>query len=231
MFLVESAPTISNSTYLSETSLSPYTQEIYCLIQDYLRSNRSVDIEKLLDYLTAILSKQENPLNRNGIRKSLNQLINEKLILTGSKLTREEILTHQKRKEIFDVIQENTCLYPYQIHKLLNIPHQMILWHLDVLEKFEFVNIWEIDSHQVYYPSNISLKSVYTHYFSQHSKASAILNLIRSNQESCTQTHIVTELNMHPQTVRKYLKYLMKYRLLAKLKKERKTIYQIIELE
>ena len=114
---------------------------VYQIIQEYLIKKNSLKLDEVIPYVKARLSKIPIDLNEKGIIVVIQSLIDKNIIVGGFKLTKDEILETPKRMRIYEYIIENPGVYFYQIVKNLEFSKHVVRWHLDVLLKFDFINI------------------------------------------------------------------------------------------
>ena len=199
-------------------SLEEYEAIIFETIQDYLNKKRVFSMEKLIPYLKLTLGRSEININHRGIQKILISLVEKNMIIEGTTLTRKDVLMNSKRKKINDYIKENPGKYVNKIAKELKIGSNVVFWHLDILLKFSFIKKRNIDNHIVYFDSNINLKDTDKLYLTSKEKCKRIINYLKINNFGITKTHISRELNIHRNTIDKYINSLEKFNLIKKAK-------------
>lgn len=196
--------------------LTEHEREIYPFIQNYLSTNKMLEIDRLISYLRIIVANKDVNLNYVGIKQTVQNLIEKKIILEGTRLTKEQILNNGNRKDVFTFICSNPGVYHFQIAKHLNLANHIVNWHLDALLNFDFIKEVKIDNHQIYYDSNISPDHAIIQYYFRSEKVNQILSYLRNKPEGVSKTKIAKDMNMHPLTVKKYVDDLLKYNLLIK---------------
>ncbi|MHA1149054.1 MAG: hypothetical protein ACTSR8_12520 [Promethearchaeota archaeon] len=211
---------------MSEEILTPEEAKILKIIKDYLRKNKPLEKKQIIPYILAHISKSDVNLNKEGIKNTLNSLLNKGIIIEGSTLTKKEIINHPKRKKIYNYIKENPAIYYYSIVKNLNFASHIVIWHLNALLDFSFISKARIDNHEIYFDSKLPLRIAKIHYFTRNEKCSQIIAQIKkSNEHGCTKTQLSKILGMHPNTVKKYIDNLEDLKILRKLKQANKNLY------
>jgi predicted transcriptional regulator len=76
-------------------------------------------------------------INNRGIEEHLKSLVDKNLIVEGSKLSGYNILNNSKRKKIHEYIANNPGTYFNKIVKDLLLSNHVVVWHLNMLLKFE----------------------------------------------------------------------------------------------
>jgi len=209
---------------MSET-LRDSEQLIYNLIQEYLQNYRIVEQNKLLHYLTSILSKKGSNLNCNGIKQNIESLIQKKMIFDGSRLSYDNVLENVKRKEIYQYIQTNPGVYLNNIIKDTDYANHIVLWHLDMLQKFSYIKTIDYDNHQLYFASNYDSKHAIRGYIMRNEKSQKIIEFLKTNNEGYSKTQLSKILTMHPNTIKKYLDELCKVGIVIKKQIASRNLY------
>ena len=207
-----------------------YENDVYIEIVNYLNSNRTLKLDEIIPYLNARFSRSSIPLNREGITKIVKSFVQRNIIVEGSKLTREEILLNFKRSKIYDYIVKNPGVYYYNIMKTLNISSHVVIWHLNILQEFNYIGKTTIDNHDIYYEINVDLDIVKIQYYLKNEKCKQIVDHLKSKHLGDTKTSMARDLNMHPNTIKKYINILEDLEILLKTKASNTTIYLLNEV-
>ncbi len=127
---------------------------VYEEIKHYLNENRVFELNKALSYI-------KNQFNKNNLKFDLNQIKNiflsflkRKIIVEGSYLVREDILTIKKRRFIFKYIVQNPGVSFFDIKQELNYNSHILKWHLSILLIFDYIYKIRIEKHDAYFDSN-----------------------------------------------------------------------------
>ena len=206
-----------------------YEEIIYEVIKDYLSKNISLEIEELIPFLSARLAKTEIDITQEGIILTVKSLIEKKLIVEGTTLTREEIFTNSKRKEIYDHILENPGVYHYKIMKDLDFSNHLVLWHLSMLLEFDFIKKAKIENHDVLFDINLSFDEVKEKYYLNNEKCKKILDYLVNHNDGNTLNGLSEGLGMHSNTIKKYLRALKNLELIFSKKESNKITYFLDE--
>ena len=96
----------------------------------------------------------------------------------------------------------------------LNICTQVLVWHLKMLEKYKLIKKKTLENHVIYYCSDIRYsKAEKSHYLR---KSIDIINFLKYKDNGVSKTRLADELNMHYNTLKKYIDKLEGYSLLKK---------------
>jgi predicted transcriptional regulator len=196
--------------------LTEQEKEIYPYIINFVSNNRMIELDKLKSYLRIIASNDAINLNYEGIQHTIQNLIEKKVILEGARLTREQILNNLNRKKVFEYICDNPGVYHYQIAKNLNLANHIIEWHIEILLNYDYIKEIQLDNHQIYHESDISPEQAVIHYYYRNDKVLQIIKFLETQPNGVSKTKIAKQLNMHPNTVKKYVEELLKYNIINK---------------
>ena len=202
---------------------------ILTIVHDYLNKNRQFTFEEILPYINSRIRLSSTNISNEGVRLILKSLTNKKLIVEGSKLMKSEILNNQKRKEIYEFIVKNPGTYFNKILHELNYSNHIVVWHLSMLLKFEFISKKILENHEIYFDTTTELDDISSTYFTAKEKSQKIINYMKKNNLGITKTNLSQELNMHMNTLAKYLNLLEDYNVIVKKKIDNKNLYFLSE--
>ena len=205
--------------------LLEHEELVFNVIEEYLNENRTFDLEKIFSFLNSRFSKSLININNEGIWKILISLMEKKLVIDGTKLTKKELLDYPRRKKICDYINNNSGKVLNKIAKALGMSSGVVYWHIKLLLKFQLIKKVSIDNHIVYFPSNIELRDAEKLYLISKDKSKKIINYLKINNFGISKTQLSTDLKIHHKTINKYLKSLEGHNIITKEKRSNKTLY------
>jgi len=135
------------------------------IVQEYLNKNRQFMFEEIMPFLNSRIRLSSANISKEGVRKILISLTNKKLIVEGSKLFKSEILENQKRKNIYEFIAKNPGTYFNRILHELNFSNHIVVWHLSMLLKFDFIHKEKLENHEIYFEAKKEFQEVILTYF------------------------------------------------------------------
>jgi len=211
---------------LLKENLSKEEEIVYRIIKSYVKKKKPFNVKKLIPFIQSQISKSSSDLNQTGIKKVISSLLKKRLIVEGSILTKEEIIKQPKRKKIYDYIKKTKSTFYYDILKNLDYGSHIIIWHLNALLDFGYIKKARINNQDVYYPSELDVATAKQKYFLNNEKCQKILNFLElSNHKGATKTQIAKNLQMHPNTVKKYVKKLELTDVIIKKKRKSRQVY------
>ena len=199
------------------------------IVHEYLNKNRQFVFEEILPYLNSRIKLSSVNISLEGVRKILISLTNKKLIVEGSKLSKSEILNNKKRKDIYEFIIKNPGTYFNRVIHELNFSNHIVVWHLNMLLKFEFITKEILENHEVYFDASSEFDDKKLKYFTTKEKSQKIIRFMKNDNIGITKTHLSQELKMHMNTLAKYLDILEKYEVIVKKKIDRSYLYFLRE--
>ena len=182
-------------------------------------------MNKIIPFINSKLKIHSIDLNYRGIEEILRSLVKKKLLDEGTKFTKNEVLLNKKRNQIYNFIVKNPGVYFNTIVNKLKINKPVIVWHINMLLKFEFITKEEFENHEIYFDSRLSGRNRTFRYFTSKQESKKIMDFLKENDYGITKTHLVQSLGMHHNTVTKYLKNLEDYNMVIKKKVDKRILY------
>jgi len=140
-------------------------------------------------------------------------------------LVKSDILNNEKRKRIYEYIVNNPGTYFNRIVTELNYSNHVVVWHLNMLVKFNFVHKEVLEKHEIYFDAMKEFDDIISNYFVSKEKSRDIINFLKSDDIGVTKTNLSHELSMHMDTLAKYLNLLEKYDVIVKKKIDNRNLY------
>ena len=207
--------------------LSKEEDVVFDVIQDYMNNNRVFKTDKIVPFIRNNFSRNCMNINEKGIRAIVEALVEKKVIIQGSKITKAIVLQNSNRRKIYNFIKDNPGLYLNRLIKDLNLPNHVITWHVDILVKFGLIKTQTFDRHETYFHPKIKPSDYQGIYIISKMKSKNILTYIDSKPKGTTKTSISKNLGIHYNTVSKYIALLEKSGIIRSEKLSNKTLYFI----
>ncbi|MFX1390574.1 MAG: hypothetical protein ACFE9Z_10960 [Promethearchaeota archaeon] len=206
---------------LIDDELSKRETIVYDLIQEYLCKNRVFDKNHVISFIKS-RSNMNGDLNKNGISIIIDNLLKKNIILEGSKLTRKTVLLNSNRTKIFNLIKQNPGIYKYKIAKALNLCLYVVNWHLSKLLAFNLIREHKNNNQICYFNSLHNEENDQLFQTINKVKCRKIIDFLFENEDSYTKNQISNHLNMHFNTLTKYINKMDKYNLLIREEKNQR---------
>lgn len=202
-------------------------KKILTLLREYMEKYRTFNMKKVMSYLSHRIKFSSINLNQAGIENILKALVEKNFIVEGSKLLREEVLENSIRKRIYDYILSNPGIHFRGLVRNLDLSNHVVVWHINVLERFEFIKRAEIENREIYYDVRLHLEDIKKQYYLSKQKSQQIIQFLKSSKKSYSKTKLAKQLGMHFNTISKYLAILVEYGIIDIKKKGRSTFYSL----
>jgi len=212
-----------------QIEVSEHEKLILNVVEEYLNKNRYFDLSEILPFIVSRFRMASVDINIRKIEEILRALVKKKIIVEGSKLINNDILKNEKRKLIYDHILDNPGIYFNRILKELRISNHVVVWHLNILQKFNFIKKEKFENHDVYFDLNFDVKKSKFAYITSKDKSKKIIDYLKNNDYGFTKTQLSKNLKIHPNTISKYLKVLEQFNVVVKKKTSKRVIYFINE--
>ena len=98
-----------------------------------------------------------------------------------------------------------------------------------MLLKFDFITKEIIENHDIYFDASTEFEDIRPTYFITKEKSQKIINFMKKDNLGITKTSLSQELNMHMNTLAKYLILLEKYNVIVKKKIDKINLYFLSE--
>ncbi len=211
------------------TSQLEYEDLVLNIVKDYLNKNVVFDIQKMVPYILNQCAKSNINLNNSGIRKILISLLEKKHLVKGTALTKQDLFLNLNRKQIYEYINQNPGTYINKISTALKINNRVIIWHITFLLKFDLIKAHKLKIHEIYYNPGKNLDDAKKNFYLSKEKSQKIIYYLNTNKEGLTKNQISEALQMHPNTVTKYLDLLEGFSVILSEKIENTTLYFLKE--
>lgn len=85
------------------------------------------------------------------VMRAIDDLIKHKVLFPGKATSREGVLTNSYRKKILDAIKAEPGIYFSKLRDAIGIDSNTMMWHLKMLEKFDFIRKSNIGNNTVFF--------------------------------------------------------------------------------
>ncbi len=221
---------ISNEIlYDTLNDLSEEQRLVLNIIQEYLNKNRTFNKIEIIPFLNAKIAKKKKNISYNGICEILKSLVENNIIVEGSKLIKSNIFSNLNRKKIYEFITKNPGIHFNKLVKSLNISVFSVEWHLNILLKFNLIRKVKIENFDAYFDSKLPSKNDEILHIISREKCKKIIQYIKQNNEGYSKNYLSKELEIHSNTISKYIEKLEEFGLLLKKELSNMTLYFLNE--
>jgi predicted transcriptional regulator len=143
---------------ISNISLKhPNVQKVIEIAEEIVSEDKILSLENL--YYKA---RRKLKIPRKGLKFIIQYLVNKKVLVDQSKFTRRSILEHPLREAIYYFIKENLGVHLSTIRNHFqseNTGTGQLLWHLDMLLKFNHIKSIKMKKYLIFLPRDIDDES------------------------------------------------------------------------
>ena len=195
------------------------------IVREYLDKNRQFNLGDIIPFISSRLRATQLNLNYRGIKGILKSLLDKKFLIEGSKLSHRDILENEKRKVIYEYILNHPGTYFNKIVSDLDFSNHVVVWHLSMLLKFNFIKKTIIEGHETYSDLKISDIKTHFHYVVSKKKSKLIINYLERNYLGVTKTELASKLKIHINTISKFLEKLQELNIIKTEIIDKKRLY------
>jgi len=167
---------------LSLTLNHPSVQSVIEIAKEVINNNNVLDTELLYN-----LAKRRLKFPRKGLLSIIQLLINKKVLVEGSKYTRDEVLNNNYRYNLFRFLTSHLGAHFSTIRKGLITDNMgssgQLIWHLEMLIKFNYIKKIKIKNYTVFLPYEIDDEIGVLHFVLRDEIYLKIIQLLISNEK------------------------------------------------
>ena len=147
------------------------------------------------------------------------------------RLTKADVTMNSTRQAILHLLQERGVAYLREIERTIDSGFFGLMWHLQVLEDFDYIRQMRIGKYRVYYLKGYGSSippSVELSFLFKNNNTRAIINYINDNPGTY-QAEIARAVDLHHTTVRYYLLQMKEQKLFESFSDGRRTRYFLLD--
>jgi len=170
---------------LSLTLNHPSVQRVIEIAKEVINNNNVLDTELLYN-----LAKRRLKFPRKGLLSIIQLLINKKVLVEGSKYTKDEVLNNKYRFNLYRFLTSYLGAHFSTIRKQIMTDDSgtlgssgQLIWHLEMLIKFNYIKKIKIKNYTVFLPYEIDDEIGLLHFVLRDEIYLKIIQLLISNEE------------------------------------------------
>jgi len=170
---------------LSLTLNHPSVLRVIEIAKEVINNNNVLDTELLYR-----LAKRRLKFPRKGLLSIIQLLINKKVLVEGSKYTRDEILNNKYRFHLYRFLTSYLGAHFSSIRKKIITDNSgtlgssgQLIWHLEMLIKFNYIKKIKIKNYTVFLPYEIDDEIGLLHFVLRDEIYLKIIQLLISNEK------------------------------------------------
>jgi len=209
---------------LSLTINHPSVQSVIEIAKEVINNHNVLDTELLYR-----LAKRRLKFPRKGLLNIIKLLINKKVLVEGSKYTRDEILNNKYRFHLYRFLTSYLGAHFSSIRKQIITDNSgtlgssgQLIWHLEMLIKFNYIKKIKIKNYTVFLPYEIDDEIGLLHFVLRDEIYLKIIQLLISN-EKLKKSEVHTLVNEKRETIYYRINNLIEFKIIT-LSGERKFL-------
>ncbi len=135
----------------------PSVRKVIEIAEEIMSKNKLLNVENLYN-----LAKKRLNLSRNGLLFIIKFLINKKILIEGSKFSKETVLLNGIRRNIYNYIKVNPGVHFSLLRKkALSVESGssgQLIWHLEMLIKFNYINKTSVGNYTIFFPIEMEIE-------------------------------------------------------------------------
>ncbi len=170
---------------LSLTLNHPSVQRVIEIAKEVINNKKVLDTELLYT-----LAKRQLKLPRKGLLNIIQLLINKKVLVEGSKYTRDDVLNNRYRFKLYSFLTSNLGVHFSTIRKQIITDSSgnmgssgQLIWHLEMLIKFNYIKKIKIKNYTVFLPYEIDDEIGLIYFILRDEIYLKIISLLISNEK------------------------------------------------
>jgi len=216
---------IDNKIYPLSLGLDhPTVQQVLQIALELTKEHKLINTELLYNRAKRVLK-----IPRQGLNKIIQMLINRKILVDGSRFTKETVLRNKIRNYIFWLIKTNIGSHfsflkkevSQQKESEIGVGH--LIWHLEKLIKFNLIKKIKIKNCTIFLPIEISDEEGIIYFILRDDLNRQIVNILLEH-ESVKSTDIYKELNVQREKMYYRINKLIEFEIISPKADDEKII-------
>ena len=201
----------------------PNVKSVIEIAEEIMSKNKVLNIETLYN-----VAKKSLNLPRNGLLFIIHFLINKKILIEGSKFSRETVLSNPIRRGLYNYIRANPgAHFSILRKKALSDESEssgQLVWHLEMLLNFNYINKIKVGNYTVFLPIEMEVDLGIINFLLRDKINRKIVDLLRT-QISIKNHEVFKFIDEKREQVNYRLKNLISYDLICFKEDMSKEVY------
>ncbi|TKJ26774.1 MAG: hypothetical protein CEE42_04145 [Promethearchaeota archaeon Loki_b31] len=201
----------------------PNVKRVIEIAEAIMSKNKVLNIETLYN-----VAKKSLKLPRNGLLFIIQFLINKKILIEGSKFSRETVLSNPTRRGIYNFIRVNPGAHFSILRKKALSDESgssgQLVWHLEMLLKFNYIKKIKVGNYTVFLPIEMEVELGIIYFLLRDKINRKILDLL-TTQNSIKNSEVFKSIDEKREKVNYRLNNLIDYDLICFKEDPSKEVY------
>lgn len=144
----------------------PSVKQVLEIAKEIIDQNKALNAELLYN-----IAKKRLGIPRRGLSSIIQTLLNRKILVEGSKYTRDTVMQNRFRRKLYEFIKKNLGTHFSLIKNQLQFYEEgkitspgRLIWHLEMLLKFNFIKRIKLKNFTLFLPSEVSEEEGVIHF-------------------------------------------------------------------
>ena len=192
---------------------NPNIKRVLEIAEEILQEQQVLTLDKLFSRAKRILK-----IPNSGLKSIIQYLVNKKILVDQSRFTRLSVMSNPVRKQLYLTLRNNIGVHLAALKKLLqqnnpNLGVGQLLWHVDMLIKFDYIKSMKVGNYLILLPKEIEDDYGRISFFLRDELNWRILKLLNSEGQ-LKRSEIYKVLNESRELIYYHVKNLIEYELL-----------------
>ncbi|MFW9866603.1 MAG: hypothetical protein ACFFEN_10950 [Candidatus Thorarchaeota archaeon] len=204
----------------------PSVRSVLEIAEEIMNKNKILNIENLYN-----IAKKRLKIPRKGLLSIIHFLINKKILIEGSRFSKETVLSNRFRYTILKCIKRNIGIHFSLIKRIVSSDKVdslgssgQLVWHLEMLLKFEYIKKVKVGNYTVFLPYEMDEEIGVFSFLLRDIINTKIIKLL-IEQESIKKSEVYKILNEKRENVYYRIKTLHEHYLIVENDVEKNIIY------
>ena len=193
----------------------PSVKMVLEIAEEIMKKNKVLNIENLYN-----LAKKRLKIPKKGLLSIIHFLLNKKIIIEGSKFSKETVFLNKLRYNIYRYIKRTGGSHFSMIRRDLLAVHSnnsgssgQLVWHLEMLLKFSYIKKIKVGNYSVFLPFEMDEELGKINFLLKDIINRKILNIM-IEQESIKQSEVYKQINENRENVYYRINNLIDYNII-----------------
>ncbi|MFW9929832.1 MAG: hypothetical protein ACFFD1_10610, partial [Candidatus Thorarchaeota archaeon] len=144
----------------------PTVKQVLAIAKEIIDQNKTLNAELLYN-----VAKKRLGIPRRGLTSIIQTLLNRKILVEGSKYTRDTVMQNRFRRKLYEFIKKNIGTHFSLIKNQLQFNEEgkitspgRLIWHLEMLLKFNFIKRIKLKNFTLFLPLEVSEEEGMIHF-------------------------------------------------------------------
>ena len=193
----------------------PSVKKVLEIAEEIMNKNKVLNVDNLYN-----LTKKRLKIPKRGLFSIIQFLLDKKILIEGSKFSKETIFLNKLRYNIYRFIERTGGSHFSLIRKNVIADHSdnlgssgQLIWHLEMLLKFRYIKKIKVGNYSVFLPFEMDEELGKINFLIKDRINRKILNLL-IEQESSKQSEVYKQINENRENVYYRINNLIEYNII-----------------